>query len=342
MRPLSLIPEPFRILLGGSLLILLLPLTLIAQLVLFAQIKRNAPENISRTAVSVFVVRLYMHFIGFRSDHCAVKLAQNLEFLNVPCLRFLCSQQQVLDWMFGGGFLPNKHATGTNRLMTLRVGMIDECVREAVKGQDVNQFVIIGAGYDVNSYQPMVVKAAKQDGLRCFEIDKQETHLVKVQAVKAAKLHSDHVTFISCELGKENWVEKLLLNGFSPLEPTLFIWEGVTYYLHNKDVKSTLAKIKGNMALHGSSRLVFDFPFRDRANPALLKRLEQLGEPWLFDLKSKPERDSCVHAISDLIHSSAKLQLIKADFVENQEQAEGMGPFFAGCVVCAKNKPNEV
>jgi methyltransferase (TIGR00027 family) len=82
--------------------------------------------------------------------------------------------------------------------------------------------------------------------------------------------------------------EKLNAAGFAPSATTLFIWEGVTYYLSEGTVERTL-EVLGNLAVPGSA-LCFDYatrsmesinagePFLSWIDPATVRqRLEQHG-----------------------------------------------------------------
>lgn len=78
---------------------------------------------------------------------------------------------------------------------------------------------------------------------------------------------------MSVNFQQDRLVDVLNNAGFDPTAPTLFIWEGVTYYLTEEAVTTTLSFIKNNSPI-GSS-LCFDYLTEplESVNPA---------EPFLF------------------------------------------------------------
>ena len=67
----------------------------------------------------------------------------------------------------------------------------------------------------------------------------------------------DYVTFISIHFNREKLPEKLFKNGYDKRLKTLFIWEGVTYYITAEAVDETLEFV-ANKSGKGSS-IIFDY-----------------------------------------------------------------------------------
>ena len=50
------------------------------------------------------------------------------------------------------------------------------------------------------------------------------------------------------DFSTEHWYEKLKKAGYDPSKKSIFLWEGVTLYLSEKDVRNTLKEIKQHAA----------------------------------------------------------------------------------------------
>ncbi len=168
----------------------------------------------------------------------------------------------------------------------LRTREIDDYALACVKG-GVEQLVIMGAGYDARPYRLDELKQLKM----IFEVD-----LGRNQDDKLARLGGvlgeipDHVTFVPTDFETETLDDTLLQSGYSPELKTLFIWEGVTFYLAPNAVDQTLAFIV-NKSAHGSS-IIFDYLHADVVSGVsddplakdLMEYGAKIGEPYKFGL----------------------------------------------------------
>ena len=108
---------------------------------------------------------------------------------------------------------------------------------------DVEQFVVLGAGYDTRAYGGL-----KRAGLRFFEVDQEATQKLKMASLARAGIQSDHVTFVMVDFTRDDTFAKLEEAGYDPSKETLFLWEGVTLYLTEQDVRRTLRDIREHAA----------------------------------------------------------------------------------------------
>ena len=53
------------------------------------------------------------------------------------------------------------------------------------------------------------------------------------------------MTFVPVDFACEDWMDKLVGAGFDTSAPTLFLWEGVTYYLTDDVIEATMRRIAG-------------------------------------------------------------------------------------------------
>jgi methyltransferase (TIGR00027 family) len=165
-----------------------------------------------------------------------------------------------------------------------RSAFIDEAFARAIQRQ-MPQIVFLGAGYDTRAMRYQNVVGAT----RIFEVD-----AVSTQNRKKSLFHSmnipipPQVTFIGMNFRTESLIEKLKEAGFNRSMTTLFIWEGVTYYLPQETIDRTLELLRDNSA--SGSGLCFDYaakrldsinagePFLSWMNPATVQNyLEQYG-----------------------------------------------------------------
>ncbi len=134
-----------------------------------------------------------------------------------------------------------------------RVRYMDDTLKACID-DGLEQLVILGAGYDTRPYRFEELK----QGVEIFELDHPATQEVKKEKVEQIfKALPDHVTYIPIDFIEEKLDEKLAENGYDSTLKTLFIWEGVTQYIPEKEVDDTLAFI-ANQSGSGSV-VVFDY-----------------------------------------------------------------------------------
>lgn len=166
--------------------------------------------------------------------------------------------------------------------MGLRTALFDGETRRWM-GRGLRQVVLLGAGLDT--------RAARlgQEGVRFFEVDHPTT-----QADKLARLGTlpgypvQSATYVPCDFGADDFVDRLVAGGFRTDEPAFLIWEGVTYYLPEAAVRATLRRI--STRLHPRSVVGFDHvgkrmgsgEMRDPSGIAAREGVAQMGEPVLF------------------------------------------------------------
>jgi methyltransferase (TIGR00027 family) len=149
-------------------------------------------------------------------------------------------------------------APGTMGFLVARARFIDDTLQaclDAPLEDRIKQLVILGAGLDSRAYR----FAGLQEGVKAFEVDRPAT-----QAEKRRKLGQvlgrlpEHVTFVPLDFNHES-LDKLFDFGYERRVKTLFIWEGVTYYLAAAAVDGTLGFV-GHNSGPGSS-IVFDYVY---------------------------------------------------------------------------------
>jgi len=166
-----------------------------------------------------------------------------------------------------------------------RTRLIDDLLADEFK-RGVSQVVILGAGFDSRAY-----RIAGIERTRVFEVDHPAT-LVSKQRHLTRLLGSlpPHVAFVACDFNRQRLADVMQASGLHADERTFFIWEGVTNYLTEGAVDSTLRYVSG-VAARGS-RIVFTYVHRGlldgsvrfEGTERLFRTLKGVGEPWTLGL----------------------------------------------------------
>ena len=146
------------------------------------------------------------------------------------------------------GFLP-----GLNEYMIARTAYFDRLFVDALNNK-TPQIVLLGAGYDSRAYR----FAKSNHGTRIFELDIAPTQDRKKKCIKKARIDiPKHVTFVTINFNEESLKDVLEKAGYKNHQKTLFIWEGVSYYLEVESVDTTLEFV--SHASHHESAIAFDY-----------------------------------------------------------------------------------
>lgn len=149
--------------------------------------------------------------------------------------------------------MSNRLRPGLGAYVIARSRYMDDYLQTCINN-GLEQLVILGAGYDSRAYRFDELKK----GIKVFEVDHPSTQKVKMEKLKEIFGNlPDHVNFISIHFNREKLSEKLFKNGYDKKGKTLFIWEGVTYYITAEGVDETL-KFVANNSGKGSS-IIFDY-----------------------------------------------------------------------------------
>lgn len=245
-----------RLLMFSLLLIAFLPLVLLGALGFMIRLKIKN-RGISGTAYEPFLGRVLFHHAGTRDDAAAVRLAPHLPALSPTVAWLLIGTMGLAARLSGyqGSFLSYPGARPSSMLSWLahRTAFFDEALASAVDPtapHPAQQVVFLGAGWDTRAYS-----ALRGRPVRVFEVDTPATQRAKRQALDRADIDASHVTFVETDFGQTSWFDALLGRDFDPALPTFILWEGVTMYLDEKTVQTTLRTVSG---LAVGSRIAFD------------------------------------------------------------------------------------
>ncbi|KAF6252539.1 S-adenosyl-L-methionine-dependent methyltransferase [Scenedesmus sp. NREL 46B-D3] len=172
----------------------------------------------------------------------------------------------------------------------VRTQWFDSGVKRAIT-DGITQVVIIAAGYDTRAYR------LGKPGVKFYEIDLPHASETKQELVKKHMPASKYIwpEFIGADLSKVTLMDALSRSSWDSSRRTMFIIEGLVYYLPPQAFKKSLTGIS-ETAVAGS-RLFFDFLHLDAlSNEIVMPGLETLlvavwnkGEMMYSGIDHRPE-----------------------------------------------------
>jgi methyltransferase (TIGR00027 family) len=142
---------------------------------------------------------------------------------------------------------------GLNAYVTARTAFFDQLFQQALQ-KDIPQIIILGAGYDTRPYR----FSEMNENTRIFECDTPIMQNKKKKDLKKAKIEiPEQVTFVPIDLNQVMLDLALKTAGYQSDKITLFIWEGVSYYLDPVSVDQILTFF--SHSAHNDSVLAFDY-----------------------------------------------------------------------------------
>lgn len=141
---------------------------------------------------------------------------------------------------------------GMTEYLIARTAHFDRLFKEALAEQ-IPQIVLLGSGYDSRAFR----FADMNHGTRVFDLDISPTQNRKKKCLQAARIQiPPQVTFVPIDFNRESLCEALETAGYQKTEKTVFLWEGVSYYLGRKSVDETLEFVS---QVASESRIGFDY-----------------------------------------------------------------------------------
>ena len=147
----------------------------------------------------------------------------------------------------------DKFTPGMYEYMLARTAFFDNLFKEALENQ-VPQIVLFGGGYDTRAFR----FEALNKQTKVFDLDIITTQTRKKKCIAKAQLDiPGDVKLIPIDFNKESLLDVLEPAGYAVDKETLFIWEGVTYYLEPPSIDATLNFISEHS--HEKSTIAFDY-----------------------------------------------------------------------------------
>jgi methyltransferase (TIGR00027 family) len=174
--------------------------------------------------------------------------------------------------------------------VAVRTAYLDRAVARRVAGPNgkrpgLDQVVILGAGLDTRAAR------LATDGVRFFEVDHPGTQAEKRRRLEALPdFPQGAARLVACDFEHDDFLDRLAATGFDPEAPAVIVWEGVTCYLTEGAVRTTLRRVA--TGCHPRTTILFDIVGKKMAAGAIsheedrqtASMVDTLGEPLKFGI----------------------------------------------------------
>ena len=211
-------------------------------------------------------------------DHLARRFVDGrMRWLRLPLLRRVALHAYT------------RRLPGAYGLVIARTRRIDEFV-QAELAAGAAQLVVLGAGYDSRAYRFQDALA----GRPVFEVDAPA--ILERKRARVTRILGEppaNVRYVPIDFDRETVEGPLLAAGYDPARRSVFVWEGVTFYLTAEAVERVLRLVATRSG--PESAIVFDYLFRsvvDGSSQAFgakksLEFVRRRGEPFTFGLEER-------------------------------------------------------
>src|SRR5215469_2336181 len=166
----------------------------------------------------------------------------------------------------------------TANYISIRIRFFDDIAQEGA-AQGLRQVVMPAAGMDARAY-----RLPWPDGTSIYEVDHPELFDIKEKLLTGQSLTpKSKRVLIGTDL-RQDWARLLVDSGFAPSEPSIWLIEGLFYYLDEPAVNHVLKEVSGLAAPR--SLLVTDLVSQSLLTSPwmqqVLKAMEERGMGWRF------------------------------------------------------------
>ncbi|MHC0433279.1 class I SAM-dependent methyltransferase [Streptomyces sp. O3] len=156
-------------------------------------------------------------------------------------------------------------------LNAVRTRFFDDCLLH--EARTVPQIVSLASGLDSRAY-----RLDWPAHTRYFEIDRPAVMRYKADRLDGVRTRTDHRT-ISADLTEDGWDEQLLAAGYDPGQPSVWLMEGLLYYIPEPDAHQLLDRVQARTA--PGSVLAADIA-GTKAVAGQIDAFARWGCPWVF------------------------------------------------------------
>ena len=249
----------------------------------------------------------------FRKDGTAQGVAKQrlIESLAKPSKRIIYDPYAE-NFVLGAGiiklmghnfsvWLSKKFVPGFHEHLISRTRFIDDLIKKSISEQ-VEQYVILGAGYDSRAYNLKL-----PSGLKIFEVDQPEVQEIKISKLPDEIPNSENITYVSVDFNHQSLKNQLLNSGFDKSKSTIYTLEGVSQYITREALNSTLSELAlltpnsnatffmsyVNRLLREDPKACFGIGYSkpERAAKFITNGAAKVGEPWISLYSSKEIED---------------------------------------------------
>ena len=188
-------------------------------------------------------------------------------------------------------WLGDKIVPGMHEHLICRTRFIDDLIEESTSA-GIEQYVILGAGYDSRAYR---LKLPPK--LKIFEVDQPEVQGIKRLKLPKSILNRKNIIYVSIDFNNQSLKEQLLDAGFDKSKSTIYTLEGVSQYIPKEALSSTLKELATlnansnskifisyvNKLLLEDSKACFGMGYSrpEKAIKFIINGAKKVGEPWI-------------------------------------------------------------
>ena len=194
-------------------------------------------------------------------------------------------------------WLGDKIVPGMHEHLICRTRFIDDLIEESTSA-GIEQYVILGAGYDSRAYR---LKLPPK--LKIFEVDQPEVQVIKKSKLPKSISNGDNIIYVSIDFNNQSLKEQLLDAGFDKSKSTIYTLEGVSQYIPKEALSSTLKELATlnansnskifisyvNKLLLEDSKACFGMGYSrpEKAIKFITNGAKKVGEPWISFYSAK-------------------------------------------------------
>jgi methyltransferase (TIGR00027 family) len=207
----------------------------------------------------------------------------------------------------------DKFLPGMHEYMIARTLYFDDLFIDALNN-NIPQIVLLGAGYDTRAYRYENLNSVT----KIFELDVPTTQNRKKKCLAKARLDvPENLHLVPINFDRESMADVLERAGYEADQRTLFMWEGVCYYLEPASVDATLEFV--SRSSNHESVIAFDYGI-----PVSEKDVDRYyGLKEFFQTMAKAHSDEkFIFAIDDVESFLANRGLKTIEHLENNEIEE--------------------
>ena len=177
----------------------------------YKQIVVSKRLGVSQTAIEIINGRWTMHIFGLRQDDATAALMSVLPNTSKVGLWLvlwpLWVQARIAGQVKLYPRIPTAGDENIADMVAARTVHFDAVIARAI--EHVDQFVLMGAGYDTRAYGDLAAS-----GVTVFEVDQANVQEHKRSMIAAAGIRCENVTFVSVDFSVDNLFSKLAASGF--------------------------------------------------------------------------------------------------------------------------------
>ena len=198
-------------------------------------------------------------------------------------------------------WLGDKIVPGMHEHLISRTRFIDDLIEESTLN-DIEQYVILGAGYDSRAHR---LKLPSK--LKIFEVDQLEVQERKLSIISDKTPNMENVTYVSVDFNHQSLSEQLLDAGFDRNKASIYTLEGVSQYIEKEALKSTLKEL-AKLNPNSNSKIFISYVNRlfkedpkacfgmgyskpEKAIKFITDGAANVGEPWISFYSNREIKD---------------------------------------------------